>query len=174
MMPCYEARHGRGAIDNVTITGEKVSPTSPVMVPTTATSMGVTENIITRARPKHTSSSGYPLPDQKGQASVEEEYQSQAEHNVVSSVGAGHILGEGAAIFTDMTETMLAALDKQMALSDTGQRPESSSLNKFLPLDKYLVRVKLDQKNVCPCPCLLLRKRISTLTYIYLLLRIIG
>ena len=47
-------------------------------------------------------------------------------------MGAGHILGEGAAIFTDMTETMLAALDKQMTLSDTVQKPESSSLNKCL------------------------------------------
>ena len=33
-----EARHGRGAIDNMTVTGEKVSVTSPVMVPTPATS----------------------------------------------------------------------------------------------------------------------------------------
>ena len=44
----------------------------------------------------------------------------------------GHILGEGAAVFTDMTETMLTALDKQMALSDTAQKPEGSSLSKFL------------------------------------------
>ena len=48
------------------------------------------------------------------------------EHNVVSHVGMGHILREGAAIFTDMTETMLTALDKQMALSDTAQKPEGS------------------------------------------------
>ena len=47
-------------------------------------------------------------------------------------MGVGHILGEGATIFTDMTETMLAALDKQMALPDTIQKPESSSLNNFL------------------------------------------
>ena len=47
-------------------------------------------------------------------------------------MGIGHILGEGAAIFTDMTETMLTALDKQMALSDTAQKPEGSSLSKFL------------------------------------------
>ena len=44
----------------------------------------------------------------------------------------GHILGEGAAIFTDMTDTTLTALDKQMALSDTAQKPEGSSLSKFL------------------------------------------
>ena len=47
-------------------------------------------------------------------------------------MGAGHILGEGAAIFTDMTETMFAALDKQMALSDTDQKHEGSSSSKFL------------------------------------------
>ena len=47
-------------------------------------------------------------------------------------MGAGYILGEGATIFTGMTETMLAALDQQMALSDTAQKPECSSLNKFL------------------------------------------
>ena len=142
----FQARHGREAIDNVTITVEKVSATSPVMVPTRATSMGVTENIMTWARPKHTPSSGYPLPSQKGQASVKEEYQSPAEHNVVSPVGAGHILGEGAAIFTDMTETMLTALDKQIALSDTTQKPESSSLNKFLASGQISSQSKIRPK----------------------------
>ena len=116
----------------MTITDEKVSVTSPVMVPTLAASMGVTENSVTGARPKKTPGSGYPPPSQKGQASVEGEYQSPAEHDVVPPVGAGHILGEGATIFKNMTETMLAALDKQMALPDTVQKPESSSLNNFL------------------------------------------
>ena len=46
-------------------------------------------------------------------------------------MGTGHILGEGAAIFTDMTETMLTALDQQMALSDTAQKPKGPSLSKF-------------------------------------------
>ena len=63
---------------------------------------------------------------------MEEEYQSPAEYDVVPPVGVEHILGEGAAIFTGMTETMLAALDKQMALPNTVQKPESSSLNNFL------------------------------------------
>ena len=40
----FEARHGRGAIDNMIVTSGKVSVTSPVMVPTPAISMGVTEN----------------------------------------------------------------------------------------------------------------------------------
>ena len=47
-------------------------------------------------------------------------------------MGTGHILGKGAAIFTDMTETMLTILDQQMALSDEGQKPEGSLTNKLL------------------------------------------
>ena len=31
-----EARHGRGAIDSVTISGERVPATSPVVIPTSA------------------------------------------------------------------------------------------------------------------------------------------
>ena len=94
--------------------------------------MGMTENIMTGPRPKHTSDSEYPFPSQRNQASVGREYQSTTEHGAVSPVGMGHILGEGSVIFTDMTETMLTALDKQMALSDTAQKPEGSSLNKLL------------------------------------------
>ena len=63
---------------------------------------------------------------------MEGEYQSPTEHDVVPPVGAGHILGEGAAVFTDMTKTMLAALDKQMALPDTVQESVGSSLNNYL------------------------------------------
>ena len=128
----FEARHGRGAIDNMTVASEKVSVTSPVMVPTPAISMDVTENPMTGSVSKHTPSGVCSLSSQQGQASVKEEYQSPAEHDVVPPVGSGHILGEGAAFFTDMTKTMLAALDKQMAQPDTVQRSVSSSLNNLL------------------------------------------
>ena len=47
-------------------------------------------------------------------------------HRVVSPMSTGHIIGEEAAIFTDMTETMLTALDQQMALSSEAQKPEGS------------------------------------------------
>ena len=47
-------------------------------------------------------------------------------HGVVSPISSGHIIGEGAAIFMDMTETMLTALDQQMVLSTEAQRPEGS------------------------------------------------
>ena len=47
-------------------------------------------------------------------------------HGVVSPISSGHIIGESAAIFTDITETMLTALDQQMAFSTEAQRPEGS------------------------------------------------
>ena len=46
-------------------------------------------------------------------------------HQLVS-LSPGHIIGEGATIFMDMTETMLDTLDQQMVLSVEAQKPESS------------------------------------------------
>ena len=64
---------------------------------------------------------------------MEREYQFSKRHDVIPAVGAEHILGDGAAIFMDMTKTMLAALDKQMTLPDTVQQePVGSSLNNYL------------------------------------------
>ena len=48
----FEARHGRGAIDSETTSGERVPAASPVVIPTLTTSMGVTKNIMTGARQK--------------------------------------------------------------------------------------------------------------------------
>ena len=70
----FEARHGRGAIDSVPISGERVPATSPVAIPILTTSMGVTKNIMTGARPNHTPDSEYPLPSQRGPVSVRKEY----------------------------------------------------------------------------------------------------
>ena len=53
-------------------------------------------------------------------------------HRVVSPMSSGHIIGEGAAIFTDMTETMLTALYQQMALSSKVQKPEDSLTDNVL------------------------------------------
>ena len=52
------------------------------------------------------------------------EIPSMTEHRVVSPMSGGHMLGEGAAIFTDMRQTMLTTFDQQMALSDEAQKPE--------------------------------------------------
>ena len=51
---------------------------------------------------------------------------SMMRHRAASPISSGHIIREGAAIFTDMTETMLTALDQQMALSTEAQKPEGS------------------------------------------------
>ena len=67
-------------------------------------------------------------------------------------MGVGHILGEGAAIFTDMTETMLAVLDKQMALSDTAQEPEGSSSNKFVTSRQITSHSKIRSKELRSIP----------------------
>ena len=50
----FKARLSRAAIDNMTVMGDKVSATSPVIVPTPAISRGVTENPLTGTVSKHT------------------------------------------------------------------------------------------------------------------------
>ena len=77
------------------------------------------------ARPEHAPDIEYLLPSQGGLVSVRKS-QLPTEHRVVSPVSTGHILREGAATFTDMTETMLTTLDQQMALSDEAQKPKGS------------------------------------------------
>ena len=79
--------------------------------------MDMTENLMIGSRSKHAPDSEYLPTNQRGPISVRE-IPSTAEHRVVPPMSTGHILGEGAAIFTDMTETMVATLDQQMALSD--------------------------------------------------------
>ena len=83
------------------------------------------------ARPKCAPDSEHPLPNQKRPISVRE-IPSTAEHRVVSPMSTGHILEEGTAIFTDVTETMLTTLDQQMALSDEAQKPEISLMSNLL------------------------------------------
>ena len=100
-------------------------------MPTNTSSVGMTENLMIGARPKHTPDSGHPPPNQRRLVSVRE-IPSTTEHRVVSPMSTGHILGEGAAIFTDMTETMLTTLDQQMALSGKAQKPEGSLTSNIL------------------------------------------
>ena len=50
----FEARHGRGAIDNMPKSGEEALVTSSIGMPTTTSSVGMTENLMVGARPIHT------------------------------------------------------------------------------------------------------------------------
>ena len=91
----------------------------------------MTENLMAGARPKHTPDSRHLPPNQRGHVSVKE-IPSTTEHSVVSPISTGHILGEGAAIFTDMTETMLTTLDQQIGLSNEAQKSKGSVMSNTL------------------------------------------
>ena len=127
----FEARHGRGATDSMPKSGERAVAASSMGMPTATLSVGMTENLMAGVRPKHTPDSGYLPPNQRGHVSVRE-VPSTTEHRVVSPISTGHILGKGAAIFTDMTEMMLTTLDHQMALSDKLQKPGGSLMSNIL------------------------------------------
>ena len=127
----FEARHGRGAIDSVPKSDDGVLAASSIVMPTTTSSMDMTENLMIGSRSTHIPDSEHPPTNQRGPISVRE-IPSTAEHRVVPPMSTGHILGEGAAIFTDMMETMLATLDQQMALSDEAWKPEGSLMSNLL------------------------------------------
>ena len=102
----FEARHGRGALDPASVTSwEVVSTTSGGITPTPSTNVSL-------------------YPNQREHIPIGTDL-SEMGHQVISP-SSGHIIGEGATIFTDMTETMLDALDQQMVLSAEAQKPESS------------------------------------------------
>ena len=95
---------------------------------------------MTRQIPTYTTSGVPSLSSQPDQTPIGDEYQPQVEEDTVPPVGVGHILGEGPAIFTDMTETMLTALDKQMAQPDTVQRSVSPPVNTLYGSDPMLAQ----------------------------------
>ena len=59
--------------------------------------------------------------------------------NAIPPTCTGHILGEGAAVFTNMTETMLTALDKQMTQPKTDQNPVLPPVDTSHDLDQMLI-----------------------------------
>ena len=93
----FEARHGRGAIDNLPKSGEEALVTSSIGMSTMTSSVHMTENLMAGARPKHTPDSRHLPPNQRGHVSVRE-IPPTTEHNTVSPISTGHILGKGAAI----------------------------------------------------------------------------
>ena len=111
----FEARHGRGALDHVTRKREEIVTTS---------SMGTTPSTLTTGLMINPLDKVKPTVD-KGHTDLREHVSMTTDplkHGVVSP--SSEIIGEGAAIFTDMTETMLTVLDQQMAMSSDAQRLE--------------------------------------------------
>ena len=191
----FEARHGRGAVDNnLMTTGGMVSTTLPITLPTEAESVSIratNKDPVTRQIPIYTPSGVPSLSSQPDQTPIGEDNQPQVEEDAAPPVGVGHILGEGAAVFTDMTETMLTDLDKQMAQPDTVLRSVSSPVNTLHAPDSMLTQsgsregthvTRAPQPRTSPiptqgpnsCPFLLQWVRMHTLICIYLLQGIIG
>ena len=125
----FEARHGRGAIDNMPKSGEEAIATSSIGISPVTLSARMTENPMVSIR--RTPDSGQLPPNWKEHVSAGT-VPSTIGHRIVSPVSTGHIIGEGAAIFTGMTETMLTALDQQMALSSKVQKPKGSLTDNVL------------------------------------------
>ena len=119
----FKARHGRGALDHIPrMSGEVVTTSSIGMTPTTL-SAGVIAKPMVEVRP--TFDNGQLHANQRECIPLRTD-PSGMRHRAVSPISSGHIIREGAAIFTDMTETMLTALDRQMVLSTEAQKAEGS------------------------------------------------
>ena len=112
----FAARHGRGALDQAPITSEQMIMTSSMGITPITTSTGLMVNPLDKVKPP----SGIEHSNQRKHASMTKD---PLKHRVVSP--SSEIIGEGAAIFTDMTETILNTLDQQMAMSSSVQKPES-------------------------------------------------
>ena len=68
----------------------------------------------------------------------------------VVSPSSGHIIGEGATIFMDMTETMLDALDQQMTLSTEAHKPEGVLTDNTLSTGQTRSQMTSDTKHSYP------------------------
>ena len=95
----FEARHGKGALDHVPRRSGEVVTTSSMGITPTTLGAGMIVNPIIEMGP--TFNDGPLHPNQKEQVPVSTD-PSVMEHRVASP-SSGHIIGEGAAIFTDMT-----------------------------------------------------------------------
>ena len=111
----FEARHGRGALDHAPRKSEEIVITSSMGITPTTSSAGLMVNPMGKVKP----TIDIEHPSQREHVSMTTD---PLKHRVVSP--SSEIIGEGAAIFTDMTETMLTALDQQMAMSSDTQKLE--------------------------------------------------
>ena len=102
----FEARHGRGALDPAPMTNREMVTTSSIGTTPTTLGMGII-NPMTEVGPNY--NNGLLHHNQKECVPLGTDL-SMIGHRAVSP-SSGHVIREGAAIFTDMMETMLDALD---------------------------------------------------------------
>ena len=136
----FKARHGRGALDPAPVTSQEVVSTSFGGITPALSSTGMIVNPRTEVR----STNGSLYPNQREHISVGTDL-SEMGHQVVSPSSV-HIIGEGATIFTDITETMLDALDQQMVMSTETQKPESSLTDNTLTTRQTRSQMTSDTK----------------------------
>ena len=116
----FAARHGRGALDPVPRMSEQMMMTTSMGIMPPTVSTGLMVNPLERVMPTHDVAHS----SQREQVSLPKE---TVQHRVVSP--SSEIIGEGAAIFTDMMETILNVLDKQIAMApDTQQSPSDNQI----------------------------------------------
>ena len=138
----FEARHGRGALDPTPVTSREVVSTSSGGITPAPSSTGMIVNPRTEVK---STFNGSLYPNQREHIPMGTEL-SEMGHWVVSP-SSGHIIGEGASIFTDMTETMLDALDRQMVLSTEVQKPESPLMDNTLITGQTRSQMTSDTKD---------------------------
>ena len=100
----FAARHGRGALDPTPITSEQMIMTTSVGITPSISDTGLMVNPLNEA--ELTSNI-----EHSGQREGASHIENPLKHRVVSP--SSEIIGEGAAIFTDMTETIQNALDNR-------------------------------------------------------------
>ena len=117
----FAARHGRGALDPTPRTSEQMIMTTSVGITPSISGTGLMVNPLNEAE----LTSNF---EHSGQREGTSHVEDPLKHRVVSP--SSEIIGEGVVIFTDMTETILNALDQQMARSSAVQNVEGLLIGK--------------------------------------------
>ena len=138
----FAAKHGRGALDQVPIMSEQMIMTTSMGITPPITSMGLMVNPLERVMPTH----DIVHSSQREETSIPKD---SLKHRVASP--SSEIIGEGAAIFTDMMETILNVLDQQMTMTPDTQQSKGLS-----PIDNQMKGIQggntttTDQKESYP------------------------
>ena len=115
----FAARHGRGALGQVPRMSEQLIMTTSVGITPPTSSTGLMVNPLGRVMPAY----DIAHPGQREHALISKD---PLKPRVVSP--SSKLIEEGAAIFTDMTETILDALDQQMAITSNTQQSKGLSI----------------------------------------------
>ena len=130
----FAARHGRGALDQAPRMSEQMIMISSTRI----TPMTLSTGLMVTPLDEVKLPSDIEHSNQREYASMTED---PMEHRVVPP--SSEIIGEGATIFTDMTETILNTLDQCLAMSSDVQKPEGLPIGE----DVTIGQIGADQGN---------------------------